>query len=281
VAVTSTWAIVLRRSAWGGFVLLILAYAGFAASAAGAEVLHLLGLVDDVPFRSAPIFFVVHALGGTAARVAGPPAVGKRAANASARSPPGGRTHLRRERNGLGDHRASHGADVRRASRRSRFLRDLAVLWIATTVTGLRRILAGDVANHRSWMTRSYALTLFFVTGPIGIAVAESGIWSYEVAYPLAITLAWVSNLAAAETWLRWRSAHEAVPFSWYLIGPPPRPWIPNRPRPRGARPPSELNHCRNDQDVSWTKKLSTTEASARYTRPPVPRPTEIGGLTS
>lgn len=52
-------------------ILLVLPYAAFAISSAGAEVLHQAGGAVDVKVRSAPVFFIVHALAGTAALVAG------------------------------------------------------------------------------------------------------------------------------------------------------------------------------------------------------------------
>ena len=60
-----------------------------------------------------------------------------------------------------------------------------------------------DVASHRRWMMRNYALTfgavtlriqLGLLTGPLGFAFAQ--------AYPLVAWLAWVPNLIVVEWWL-------------------------------------------------------------------------------
>src|SRR5262249_21737733 len=40
----------------------------------------------------------------------------------------------------------------------------LAVAWLGTTALGLHRIVAGDRAGHRAWMTRSFALTFAAVS---------------------------------------------------------------------------------------------------------------------
>lgn len=215
----------LRRALWSSFFLLIVAYAAFAVSASGAEILHQLGLAEDVKRRSAPIFFIVHALAGTTALVAGPLQW-----ITAGRS----RTRTRRVHRVIG--RAYVGGvlvaattalrmaitfDVPAAGRVSFAV--LAVLWTAATVLGVRRILDGDVPNHRRWMTRSYALTLFFLTQPIGKAIAESGVWRYEVAYPVAVSLAWLLNLLAAEAAIRWREGRaRATRPALEALGPAP-----------------------------------------------------------
>jgi uncharacterized membrane protein len=135
----------LRRALWSGFFLLIVAYAAFAVSASGAEILHRLGLAEDVKRRSAPIFFIVHAFAGTTALVAGP---------------------LQRITTGRSRTRCLHRVigrayvvgvvvaattalrmaitfDVPAAGRVSFAV--LAILWTGATVLGVRRILVGDV----------------------------------------------------------------------------------------------------------------------------------------
>lgn len=71
----------------------------------------------------------------------------------------------------------------------------LAIAWLVTTAVGLRRILGGDRAGHRVWITRSVALTFAAVSlrmqapllGALGVAD--------EVAYPLVAWSSWVPNL--------------------------------------------------------------------------------------
>ncbi len=54
-----------------GLLALLLPYAAFAVSAAGAEVLHLFRLAPDVCFRGALFVFVVHVITGTMALLGG------------------------------------------------------------------------------------------------------------------------------------------------------------------------------------------------------------------
>jgi uncharacterized membrane protein len=194
------------RVVWAGSFLIVLAYAGFALSSAGTELLHQLGLADEARPRSAPIFFVVHALAGTVALVGGPLQWVRAWRGHSSLHRLIGRAYVAAVVVSAATAlRMAVSFDVPYAPRVSFAV--LAVLWLTTTLFALERILAGDVPSHRAWMTRSYALTLFFLTGPIGMAVAESGWWTYERAYPIAITAAWASNLAIAEVFIRWRRA--------------------------------------------------------------------------
>jgi uncharacterized membrane protein len=83
----------------------------------------------------------------------------------------------------------------------------LAVLWLASGTAAYRAIRIGDVANHRRWMMRNYALTFAAVTLRIELGVI-SGALGYEFAptYQLVAWLAWVPNLIVVEWWLlqRW-----------------------------------------------------------------------------
>lgn len=79
----------------------------------------------------------------------------------------------------------------------------LAVLWFATTTVGLQRAIAHRISEHREWMLRSFALSLFFVTGSLWMEVSRALPYAEEVTYPLAVFLGWVLNLAIAEAWIR------------------------------------------------------------------------------
>jgi DNA-binding CsgD family transcriptional regulator/uncharacterized membrane protein len=83
----------------------------------------------------------------------------------------------------------------------------LAVLTVTTTWMGVARIRAGDVAAHRAWMLRSFALifagVMLRVEQPLLMA-AHAG--EFAPAYALVAWLCWVPNLAWAEWYLR-RSA--------------------------------------------------------------------------
>ena len=87
----------------------------------------------------------------------------------------------------------------------------LAVLMLASTGLAFARIRAGDVASHREWMLRSFALVFAGVTLRIELPllVAAYG-GEFPLAYLWVSWLAWVPNLLWAEWWIR-RSRGEVV----------------------------------------------------------------------
>jgi len=80
----------------------------------------------------------------------------------------------------------------------------LAVLWMIFTGLALRSILRGDVAAHRRWMIRSFALTLSAITLRAWkfAIVAAFEPRPMEV-YRVVAWLGWVLNLVVAEWWIR------------------------------------------------------------------------------
>lgn len=79
----------------------------------------------------------------------------------------------------------------------------LSVFWWWFTWSAYRAIRAGDVRRHRTWMIRSYALTL----SAISLRVMQFGLSSYsdispEAAYEIVAWPSWVLNLLAAELFL-------------------------------------------------------------------------------
>lgn len=79
----------------------------------------------------------------------------------------------------------------------------LALAWLFTGFRAYRAIRAGDVASHRRWMVRNFALTFAAVTLRLWLpAFVASGI-PFEMAYPGVAWLCWVPNLVAAELLLR------------------------------------------------------------------------------
>lgn len=90
----------------------------------------------------------------------------------------------------------------------------LAVLLLGTTGTGLARVLAGDVASHRAWMVRSFALIFAAVTLRIELPlliVAYRG--EFQPAYQWVAWLCWLPNLAWAELRVR-RGRFVPVPLA-------------------------------------------------------------------
>ena len=77
----------------------------------------------------------------------------------------------------------------------------LAVAWIATSCAAYLHIRSSNIAAHRDWMVRSYALTLAAVTLRIYLPASQIAGISFMVAYPAIAWLCWVPNLAVAE-WL-------------------------------------------------------------------------------
>lgn len=91
----------------------------------------------------------------------------------------------------------------------------LAVLWLATGWQAYRAIRRGDVANHRAWMMRNFALTYAAVTLRlwigvlIGVQVLPGGDVDFDAvftnAYAAVPFLAWLPNLIIAEWLIRRR----------------------------------------------------------------------------
>ena len=82
----------------------------------------------------------------------------------------------------------------------------LAIAWIGSTYLAYRTVRGGDVARHREWMIRSYALTLSAIT---------LRVWKYFIVvafapppmdvYRIVAWLGWIPNLLIAE-WIIHRS---------------------------------------------------------------------------
>lgn len=79
----------------------------------------------------------------------------------------------------------------------------LALAWLATTLNGYRLIRQRQIASHRAWMIRSYALTLAAVTLRCYLPFAQFMHWPMSTAYPAIAWLCWVPNLIVAELLIR------------------------------------------------------------------------------
>ena len=95
----------------------------------------------------------------------------------------------------------------------------LAVLWVAFAATAFRAIRRRNVAAHRRWMIRTFALTYAAVTlrlwlfvlmaGQVDLAGVDAQT-AFERAYLVVPFLAWVPNLLVAERYLATRARHSA-----------------------------------------------------------------------
>lgn len=78
----------------------------------------------------------------------------------------------------------------------------LAVLWLVSGAQAWFAIRRGDVAEHRRWMVRSFAMTFAAVTLRIELGLFTGVLgWSFEAAYVTVAWFSWVPNLVVAE-WL-------------------------------------------------------------------------------
>jgi len=80
----------------------------------------------------------------------------------------------------------------------------IALLWLMTMGIGIRHVLAGDLASHRSWMMRCIAVTSAAITLRLTQAALMGGLhWDFEAAYPISAWFCWPFNLLVCELLLR------------------------------------------------------------------------------
>jgi uncharacterized membrane protein len=88
----------------------------------------------------------------------------------------------------------------------------LAPVWLATTARAYVLVRRGDIARHREWMIRSYALTLAAVTLRLYLPASQLAGLPMDAAYPAIAWLCWVPNLVAAEWLLKVRRSPPLSP---------------------------------------------------------------------
>jgi uncharacterized membrane protein len=85
----------------------------------------------------------------------------------------------------------------------------LAVLWLFTGVAAFRAIRGGDIAAHRRWMVRNFALSFAAVMLRLYVPAAAVAGAAFAPSYALIAWLCWVPNLLFAEwLWRRVATAH-------------------------------------------------------------------------
>jgi uncharacterized membrane protein len=75
----------------------------------------------------------------------------------------------------------------------------LAVVWLFTGLRAFLAIRRHDVATHRRWMVRNFALTFAAVTLRLYLPTSMAAGIAFELAYPVIAWLCWVPNLVVAE----------------------------------------------------------------------------------
>jgi uncharacterized membrane protein len=82
----------------------------------------------------------------------------------------------------------------------------LSLLWLYTGARAYAAIRRRDVAAHRRWMIRNFALTFAAVTLRLWMPLFAGLGVPFEVFYPLVAWISWVFNALAVEWWLRRRA---------------------------------------------------------------------------
>ncbi len=75
----------------------------------------------------------------------------------------------------------------------------MAIIWFYSVSLAYTSIRAKNVAEHRRWMIRSYALTLSGVTLRVYLGLFFASGMAYSDFYPVLAWLSWVPNLLVVE----------------------------------------------------------------------------------
>ena len=206
---------------WWTIFAICTVYGLFALTMGALELLAVLGVAGAID-RATPTVFVVHALAGGVVMLCGPLQFSERLRSRFPRAhrAVGSAYVLVVWVSSLAAVRVAMAFDVVPVAKMLFVV--LASLWFGTTTVGLIRIRRRDVASHREWMLRSFALSCFFVTFSLWVpALAQTGL-PEAISYPIGLFLSWAPNLAVAEVWIRRsrsraaaraaRTAHEVAP---------------------------------------------------------------------
>jgi uncharacterized membrane protein len=88
----------------------------------------------------------------------------------------------------------------------------LATCWMGSTLNAYHHIRRRNLSTHRSWMIRSYSLTLAAVTLRLYLPASQLAGFPIAVAYPAISWLCWVPNLLIAEWFVRSRNSFATLP---------------------------------------------------------------------
>lgn len=87
----------------------------------------------------------------------------------------------------------------------------LGVAWLFTGAMAFWTIRNGDIASHRNWMVRNYALTLAAVTLRIYLPLSIVAGIAFPVAYAVIAWMCWIPNLLVAERFFVRQKAPSAI----------------------------------------------------------------------
>jgi len=79
----------------------------------------------------------------------------------------------------------------------------LSILWIGTTANAVRLAMAGQIAKHRRWMIRSFALTFAAVTLRLYLLGFTAAGFEYTQASLYLAWICWIPNILFAEWYIR------------------------------------------------------------------------------
>jgi uncharacterized membrane protein len=83
---------------------------------------------------------------------------------------------------------------------------------VVSIVLGFKAIRRRDIAQHRAWMTRAYAIAMGAGTQVFTLGIGEAIVGSSDLSIALLQAAAWVINLAVAEWFIRRQLVRRPVP---------------------------------------------------------------------
>ena len=81
----------------------------------------------------------------------------------------------------------------------------------ARIILGFTAIRRGEVARHRAWMTRAYALALGAGTQPFTLGIGKALFGTSELTFDLSLGAGWAINIAVAEYVIRRRGNSRSI----------------------------------------------------------------------
>lgn len=193
----------LKEAGWWTFFFVCAFYAFYAFYMAAVEIFFELGFVTDAPPRAVPFIFIIHALAGGIVLISGPLQFNRRLRSRNIKLHRAlGRTYVTAIWvSSIAGLWSALFFEVNIAAKI--VFAVLSGLWFGTTIMAFLSILESNIAAHREWMIRSFALSFFFVSFSFWVPGLTGTSLPEAISYPLAVFLSWSLNLLAAELWIR------------------------------------------------------------------------------